>query len=303
MADAKQQSAEKPLYDNFRRNRYERSAIRAQAWLDGPGIAPFNVRFSELKRINVKRECVFPKHKHGFCEIFISESGSYECGINGANYRLSPGEAVIVQNGDTHSDRYMPCSTFWIVALDAFDIEQRRWPHGFFAGNAPSEARLLRIDKSPRLALLVEAMKTALPPTPDSSLQMVSALCQALFWEMIAQVPDELLSQEFKAIRGGSLFQARAREILDKTPVRDFSSSALSARLGMSKRAMEMRFKTLFGLSPERVFMAWKVEEAARLLASGFSVKEASDELGFANQFHFSRVFKRIAGRMPSAKA
>jgi len=43
------------------------------------------------------------------------------------------------------------------------------------------------------------------------------------------------------------------------------------------------------------------MEEAERLLKSGqWSVKATAYELGFANPFHFSQVFKKLRGRSPS---
>jgi AraC-like DNA-binding protein len=37
------------------------------------------------------------------------------------------------------------------------------------------------------------------------------------------------------------------------------------------------------------------------LLAEGLSVKETASRLNFSDQFHFSRVFKRITGHSPSS--
>jgi AraC-like DNA-binding protein len=44
-----------------------------------------------------------------------------------------------------------------------------------------------------------------------------------------------------------------------------------------------------------------KLQRAEALLRSReFRIKEVSDELGFANPYHFSRVFSRHFGRPPS---
>jgi len=48
-----------------------------------------------------------------------------------------------------------------------------------------------------------------------------------------------------------------------------------------------------------RWFQRERIRAARRLLLDGRSVADAGDELGFANPFHFSRVFRRFEGVSP----
>ncbi|MBL8991700.1 MAG: helix-turn-helix transcriptional regulator, partial [Spirochaetia bacterium] len=62
------------------------------------------------------------------------------------------------------------------------------------------------------------------------------------------------------------------------------------------------RFKKQFGISPKQYFLLEKTELAKRyLLESELSVSEISERLGFANAFHFSRLFKKHSGTSPAA--
>ena len=54
--------------------------------------------------------------------------------------------------------------------------------------------------------------------------------------------------------------------------------------------------------SPVRAFTRYRMEEARGLLArDDLSIKEISARLGFQNQFHFSRLYRKVFGRAPSA--
>jgi AraC-like DNA-binding protein len=289
--------AERADYDNFRRDRYSRSIVSG----GDSSIFPFRLSLMDFKLIEVRKDCLFPSHRHSFYELFIPERGGYGCEVNGVHHDVAPDEIVFIQVGDSHADHYLPSSRFLIISFDIRDLEGRPWPHTVFSTGAPSAARLFRLKDSVRLKLIVEALRAAPPKQED--IPVLVPLCRSLFWALLSLVSDRNLSPEFKGARGGGLLHSKALELFSKTPARDFDAAKLAAGLGMSRRSMELRFKAALGLSPAHLFMASKIEEASMLLSSGFSVKEASEELGFANPFHFSRVFKRLKGRPPSSDA
>lgn len=282
----------------FRASRYERAAASVR---DIPKRAPppFVLSFVEVKRIKVKREVAFMEHRHSSYEIFAPEKGSYECSINGAPFKIRPGELAFVQPGDVHSDRYLQGSSFLIAQYDALDIEGNVLLEGVFAKDSPPEARSFAIAKRSRLALLLEAIGGPREPRQED-LRTLEPLAQALFWELLSLIPEKLLSAKFRNRRSGDAFKLKALEEFANTPVRDFDARALAMALGMSRRTMEAKFKYCFGSSPAHAFMAFKSAEAVKLLAAGLGAKEASEALGFANQFHFSRVCRRYAGAPPS---
>lgn len=64
------------------------------------------------------------------------------------------------------------------------------------------------------------------------------------------------------------------------------------------------RIKKLFskysGIGVIGYFNNMKVLEAGRLLSDGYTASETAEKLGFANQFYFCTVFKKITGTTPS---
>lgn len=71
-------------------------------------------------------------------------------------------------------------------------------------------------------------------------------------------------------------------------------------RKGGSERSFSRRCSDQFGLSSARLFLRFRLKEAALLLKSGEKrIHEVSESCGFDNQFYFSRVFKRYYGVLP----
>ncbi len=60
-------------------------------------------------------------------------------------------------------------------------------------------------------------------------------------------------------------------------------------------------FKDRMGLTPQKFRELKRMEFAASRLGMGFSVKEVAAELGYADPYFFSRMFKRYLGASPSS--
>lgn len=70
---------------------------------------------------------------------------------------------------------------------------------------------------------------------------------------------------------------------------------------GLSYQVFRKRFTRLAGISPGRFCSTERINRAIRLLVhDGYSVKATAFELGFRDEYHFSRRFKEIVGLAPS---
>ena len=77
------------------------------------------------------------------------------------------------------------------------------------------------------------------------------------------------------------------------------------AASGLDARALQRAFRTYVGVSPKWVIQRFRLHEAAAQLASPRAPELAAlaAALGYADQAHFSRDFKRMVGATPRAFA
>ena len=79
----------------------------------------------------------------------------------------------------------------------------------------------------------------------------------------------------------------------------------LAARLGLDTRALQRRFRRYVGVSPKWVIQRYRMLDAAEQLKAPKppSLAALADALGYADQAHLARDFKKVIGRAPGAFA
>ena len=95
---------------------------------------------------------------------------------------------------------------------------------------------------------------------------------------------------------------ARAREILDADPAREVSLAAIAGEVGVAPVRLARAFRRAYGESPGEYLRRRRIHEAcARLRDPAISLAELASTLGFADQSHFTRVFRKLMGVTPGA--
>lgn len=93
----------------------------------------------------------------------------------------------------------------------------------------------------------------------------------------------------------------RARRILAGRLVDPPTLEELAAGLGIGPFALSRAFRAVHGLPPHAYLNQLRVDRARALLASGRRAGEVAAEVGFADQPHLTRHFKRHLGVPPVA--
>lgn len=74
----------------------------------------------------------------------------------------------------------------------------------------------------------------------------------------------------------------------------------ISEEVKLSKSYLNAVFKAQTGKSPVEFFIHLKMQEACKLLKStDYYIYEVSSELGYTDQYYFSRIFKKVVGVSP----
>ena len=92
----------------------------------------------------------------------------------------------------------------------------------------------------------------------------------------------------------------RAREYLDMQKMRVVHSVELEALTGLTRYELARQFRLMCGTSPYRYLLMRRLDFARHQLTQGRSLVEVALEAGFADQAHFSRMFKATFGITPA---
>jgi AraC-like DNA-binding protein len=92
----------------------------------------------------------------------------------------------------------------------------------------------------------------------------------------------------------------RARHYLDEQKTRVVRSSELETVTGLTRYDLARQFRAMCGTSPYRYALMRRLDLAREHLAQGRSLVEIAIESGFADQAHFTRIFKATYGITPA---
>jgi AraC-like DNA-binding protein len=92
----------------------------------------------------------------------------------------------------------------------------------------------------------------------------------------------------------------RAQQFLDAQRTRVVRSAELEAVTGLTRYDLARQFRLLHGTSPYRYLLMRRLDFAREQLARHRPLAEVAIESGFADQAHFSRMFKVAYGITPA---
>ncbi|WP_159886849.1 response regulator transcription factor [Paenibacillus puerhi] len=98
--------------------------------------------------------------------------------------------------------------------------------------------------------------------------------------------------------RSSSLVE-RVRKWIDQHYAEPISLSAASAMVGISENYLSKIFAREWNETFIEYVMRKRVERACQLIGSGMKIYEAAELVGYPNQGHFTRVFKKVMGMTP----
>lgn len=93
----------------------------------------------------------------------------------------------------------------------------------------------------------------------------------------------------------------KIRNLIHLNPEKFFSNKQLAFEAGVSVKTAENKFKAEYGRTIHRYMLEFKVKEAISYFETfpDISIKEVAYNLGFYDEYHFSKQFKKITGASP----
>ena len=100
-------------------------------------------------------------------------------------------------------------------------------------------------------------------------------------------------------LAGATPASRRARQYLDERYMRDVSLSELATACGCSPFHLARAFTAQFGLPPHAYLNNLRVKNAKRMIRAGTPLADVAYAVGYCDQSHLNRRFKRIVGVTP----
>ncbi|WP_424641957.1 AraC family transcriptional regulator [Embleya sp. AB8] len=233
----------------------------------------------------------YAPHAHEEYAIGVCVEGIEQINYRGAVHRSGPGALVVAEPGETHTGGPgIPEGYAYRVLYPSATLVGEDLP-----GPAPHFPSLIVAD--PTLAAELVAVHVHLTAGGDA-FEGESRVVEVLR-ALVARhaVPE-------RARRTGSPDAARvARAVRDRLAdqlVEPPSLGELAAGIGLSRYQTLRAFRDVAGLPPYAWLAQHRVTRAKVLLARGMTPAQAALAVGFADQAHLGRWFRRVLGVTPA---
>ncbi|MEU0965097.1 AraC family transcriptional regulator [Streptomyces sp. NPDC005917] len=236
---------------------------------------------------------VYAPHAHAEFTIGVCVGGSEVIAYRGGHIRTGPGSIVVLAPGEMHTGG--PATATDGYAYRALYADPSLLADGTLTGGTPHFRDPVVDD--PELAAAFRQTHTDLATCPDP-LEAESRLPWLLTALSRRHSTARPATDHVPGAHGISLLvRDRLADELTAPP----SLSALAADLGLSRYQLLRAFRTTMGVPPYAWLAQYRVTQARALLDSGLRPAEVATLVGFADQAHLTRWFRRVLGVTPAA--
>jgi AraC-like DNA-binding protein len=267
----------------------ERSCTASAAgWLAGPE----PVEGVELLHAWLTTE-IYQRHRHDTYAVGVTDRGVQVFDYRGSSRVSTRGQVVVLYPDEAHDGRAGTGEGFGyrIVYVEPARLAEALRALRGVPGPLPfvSEA----VSANPALARAVEdAFRGPLDSLSADS--VVVDLAEALLGaERGGARPAAVRRIDVTAVE-------RARQFLDTARTRTVHSSELESITGLTRYELARQCRTLFGTSPHRYLLMRRLALARDLIHAARPLVDVACEAGFADQAHFTRVFRSAFGLTPA---
>lgn len=251
-----------------------------------PGVDLLRARFVRQR---------YSRHAHETYVIALIDSGVEEFDHQGTTLRAGPGEVILVNPDTVHTGHAgIPEGWTYRVLYPAVDVVAGAAAELTTGRAAPCFPETV-VDDPVCRRLLGAAHRGAEGGDRLAASSLLHGAVAALLQRHAAYAPRRLPR------RSGRRAVRTTQEILDASLVDPPRLGALAAAVGTSPYALVRAFRAETGLPPHAYLNQRRVRRARELLDSGAPAAEVAVRVGFADQAHLTRHFKRIVGVPPAA--
>lgn len=221
--------------------------------------------------------------------LFLTLHGRAEARVGARVFGHQPGALAAVASGCRITEQVAPAQP-WHLYYFQIAGPWADQMDGWLRGQDPPVA-VFPAAPARRRQVFVEMVEMALAQ-PDGWPWLLLSRCAELLGGLYA---------EARAEAPGQALVAQVARLLDAAPAERPTVAQMAARLSLTPRQLLYQFSKAAGEPLALWTRKRRVAVGRRLLSQGLSVTQAAERLGYANPYHFSRVFKDVTGLSPSA--
>jgi AraC-like DNA-binding protein len=236
----------------------------------------------------------YARHRHDTYAIGVTEAGVQVFDYRGRVERSRPGEVVVLHPDEAHDGRAGGGDGFGYRIVY---VEPARIAAAVRAIRGHAAPLPFVREPVSRSSTLARAVTAAFRVAPEPL--ALDALVLRLAEGLVEGDPD---SQPVGAPRLDQAALDRARAFLDgrRAIVR---STELESVTGLSRYELARQFRVRYGTSPYRYSLMRRLDFARGRLRGGTPLADLALAAGFADQAHFTRMFKAAYGLTPARYA
>jgi AraC-like DNA-binding protein len=237
--------------------------------------------FVEIRKASLSTAC-YHAHSHDEFSFGVIDTGIADYHNLNQRNRIGQGDTVTINPADIHSCN--PMQGDWSYRML---FVEARWIRQL-------QSELLNINNSdylPFSAVLQRSLK---------SFQQFGHLFDSLLNEDNPLIVETLLIQYLQQFfidknpeSNDSVHILRVKELISDQLNINHSLDELAKESGLSRFHLIRSFKQQYGLSPHAYQLDERIKQAKTLLKSGHSLIDTSHLLGFTDQSHLQRNFKK----------
>ena len=244
---------------------------------------------------------VYPNHKHPLFEILYVESGLMSEWVNGVEYRLGPGDLILINSGDLHYPESHERSQYFNFH---FDVEPREVHAILHSLRKPLFSADLDMETHTEIRSwmekLIQIFKSEKELKYTHKLQIHSCLLQFLSF-LLEHVISTHSHEDAESSSSPRQIASEVAYLLETCGGSEsVKVTELASRLNIHRNYVTKCFKRYYGMTPKHYLNKVRIEKAKRLLQeSMYSVEEIADLLTFSSAAYFCKFFRSHVGITP----
>jgi len=253
---------------------------------------------TDLLRARYVRQS-FPRHFHESFVVCVNERGAHGSWYRGANLIIPQRAVTVVPPGEVHTGQPVPGRPWHYRAMypSVALLTELARDLGLRRTQAPSFPSLWFHDAALTRAFLRAHRAHEEDPDPLVAEGGVVDVLAAL----VAR--HALGPRSGAARRSPDGAVQRAIEYLNDCFARRITLDQLARALGSTRYFVLRAFRQATGIPPYAYLTQIRVERAKRLLQAGLPIAMVAQRVGFADQSHLTRHFRRLVGVTPGVFA